>query len=148
MIETIEGRSSASDKRSAKAAKKTRWNGKTKSERSLVMSSVAQHRWDGLAQDEDSLRRYFEETPLDAALETYAVMRRHYEIAGKCIDTRVQSERSQEKCENCGKQFSKDIVWYNREAIKDPVTGTIRNIFSCSQACMIAIKGRGRKPRP
>lgn len=131
-----------------RAKAKKRWNGKTKDERSHTMSEVAHLRWDGLAQDEDSMRQFFEQAPLDAALESYAVMRKHYEIAGKCIDTRVQQERSQEKCENCGKQFDKDTVWYNREAVKDPVTGTIRNIFSCSQACMIAVKGRGRKPRP
>jgi hypothetical protein len=128
---------------------KKRWNGKTKDERSLAMSEVAHHRWHGLAQDEDSVREFFENCTLDVALESYAVMRKHYEIAGKCIDDRVQLERSQEKCENCGKIFDQDNVWYNREAVKHPVTGTLRNIFSCSQACMIAIKGnRGRKPRP
>jgi hypothetical protein len=127
---------------------KKRWNGKTKDERSLAMSEIAHQRWDGLAHDENSLRRHFENSPLDVALESYAVLRKHYEIAGKCIDVRVQQERSQEKCENCGKIFDQDNVWYNREAQKHPVTGTVRNIFSCSQACMIAIKGRGRKPRP
>jgi len=112
------------------------------------MSSVAHQRWDGVAQDEVSLREYFESAPLDSALESYAVMRKHYELAGKCIDTRVQEERNQEKCENCGRPFDREHVWYNRESVKDPLTGSIRNIFSCSQACMIALKGRGRKPRP
>lgn len=127
---------------------KKRWDGKTKNERSLAMSEVAHQRWDGVAQDENSLREYFENGPFDEVLEAYAVMRKNYEIAGKCVDVRVQKERSQEKCENCGKQFDNENIWYNREPIKDPQTGTIRNIFSCSQACMIALKGRGRKPRP
>lgn len=112
------------------------------------MATVVSHRWNGVAQTEEALRNYFETTPLDAALETYATMRKQYEAAGKLIDARVQEERSVERCENCKKTFDKTNVWYNREAVRDDVTGTIRNVFSCSQACMIAIKGKGRRPRP
>lgn len=143
---TAEAKSPVSAKQQAKG--KARWNGKTKGERSHAMSEVVGHRWNGVAQTEEGLRHYFENTPLETALETYAVMRKQYELAGKLIDARVQDERNEEKCENCEKRFDGTNVWYNREAVKDPVTGTIRNIFSCSQACMIAIKGKGRKPRP
>ena len=112
------------------------------------MTEVVNHRWNGVAQTEDALRHYFESSPLDMALETYSVMRKQYELAGKVIDQRVQDERNEERCENCKKKFDQVNVWYNRESVKDPVTGTVRNVFSCSQACMIAIKGKGRKPRP
>jgi hypothetical protein len=144
---TTEAKSQVSADSQREKAKK-RWNGKSKDERSTAMSEVAHQRWSGQAQDEQALRQYFENAPFDEALEAYAAMRRNYEIAGKIVDVRVQKERSEEKCANCGKAFDENTLWYNREAVKDPQTGTIRNIFSCSQACMIAIKGKVRKPRP
>jgi hypothetical protein len=138
-VTTLE-KSSASVKQSAKAKK--RWNGVGQKERSRTMARVAHERWSGITQTEDEIRKYFESADLDAALETYAVMRKQYEQAGKLIDHRVQTERNTEACENCGTRFDKDKVWYNREPVKDPETGIMRNIFSCSQACMIALKGK------
>jgi len=130
-------------KSSASANGKKRWNGVPKKARSREMSRVAQERWNGVQQSEDQLREYFGAVDLDTALETYATMRKHYEMAGKILDARIQSERNVEECANCHKKFDKDNPWYNREPVKDMQTGIITNVFSCSQACMIALKGKG-----
>jgi len=140
---TTKAKSSVSVDQQAKG--KQRWNGVNKKERSASMSRVVQHRWNGVAQTEQEVQEYFSTVEIGVALETYAVMRKHYETAGKLLDQRIQKENQREVCGNCGKEFSRDVPWYNREPVKDPLTGTVTNVFSCSQACMIALRGRGVK---
>lgn len=135
----VSGKKAGSAAQSSKA--KQRWSGVTKKERSRTMSKVVKQRWEGIAQTEEDLRHYFADVELDQALDTFATMRKHYEIAGKIIDDRIQSERNKEACANCGKEFNKDVPWFNREPVKDPQTGIITNVFTCSQACLIAMKG-------
>lgn len=109
------------------------------------MAQVARGRWDGATQTEEDIREYFESENLDKAFEAYSGMRKMYELAGKLLDTRVQAERNQEACEYCGKKFDKDNPWFNRDPVKDMATGIIRNIFTCSQACMIALRGKKQR---
>jgi hypothetical protein len=146
---TLADESSASTERkknTSQAAKaRKRWARKTRKERSKIMSEIAIHRWNGVSQSDDKIREFFESAKLDDAFESYAVLRKQYEIAGKILDTRVQEAHNVEKCEYCGKRLDKDIPWFNRDPVKDPATGIIRNIFACSQACMIAMKGKTRK---
>lgn len=143
MTETTKEKSLASVNQAKKG--RQRWNGVEKKERSRITSDAVQHRWKGVAQTEQELQEYFKSVDLDTALETYYAMRKQYESAGKIVDTRVQAERNAEECANCGKKFDKDSPWFNREPTKDYRTGVLYNIFSCSQACMIALKGKGVK---
>lgn len=127
---------------------KKRWQGVSTKERSAAMSKVVHQRWKGVTQTEDDIRAYFNAADLDEVLETFAIMRKHYEVAGKVLDERVQKERNKEACANCGKEFTKDIPWFNRNPVKDPDTGIITNIFTCSQACLIATKSNQPRRRP
>lgn len=111
------------------------------------MSELASKRWAERGRTEAEMREYFQTAPLDAILEEFSTMRRHYEMAGTILNQRVQKERNVEACANCGRGFSKDVPWFNREVVKDPETGIITNIFSCSQACFIALKRKENNPR-
>ena len=140
MTVTTKVESSVSVKNGKNARK--RWERTPKKQRSREMSSVAKSRWDAVTRNDEQLRECFQKAPLDDVLEIYAVMRKQYEMVGRILDDRVQQERNKEACANCGKEFSKDSPWYNREPVKDEATGIITNVFSCSQACMIALRGK------
>lgn len=111
------------------------------------MSELAKSRWEGIQQTEAEMREYFQTAPLDDILERYQTMRKHYEQAGAIVNHRVNTERNVEECANCGTKLGKEKGWYNREVVKDPETGTVSNIFSCSQACFMSLKRKQNNPR-
>lgn len=109
--------------------------------RSRQMAKVASVRWDGIRQTEQDIREFFENRDLGTCMDTFAAMRKQYEIAGKIIDVRVQ-EKNVEACIICGKVFGKDNPWFNRDPVKDLATGIVRNVFTCCQAHLIESKSR------
>jgi hypothetical protein len=122
-----------------------RWDGVPPKKRSKIMQEVANQRWEGLAQTEATIRQYFQTAPLKQILDTYAIMRKQFELAGKELDNRVQADRNQEVCASCGKEILNG-KWHAREPFKDPITGVMGNIFSCSYKCWVASRSGNREP--
>lgn len=104
-------------------------------------AALARIRWDGRAAEEQQLRDFFTTQPLEMLFTTYETLRNQFELAGSLLNDRIRAQ-DQERCSNpdCDVVFTPERRWYHRDPIKDPVTGTIRNVFSCSEACLIVNK--------
>jgi hypothetical protein len=127
-----------------------RWAATPAAARSENSREMAHVRWAADEQSEATTKKYYETEDLDTAMESYQNMRRTFEMAGRILDGRFQSERqAEEKCSNpeCGKHFDRNTPWFYRNAIRNPITGAAYNEFACSQACMIAIKAVGTQKR-
>lgn len=133
-----------------KANAHKRWDAVPPEQRSENSRDMARQRWTADEEADAADKKYFETEDLDAAMESYQQMRRTFEMAGKILDARFQAERqAEEKCSNpvCGKHFDRNTPWYYRNAERNPISGAAYNVFACSQACMIAIKGVGTQKR-
>ena len=80
---------------------------------------------------------------MSALFPVYDAIRKQFELAGQLLNDRVQ-EQNEEKCSNCGMPFTRDVRWFHRDPIKDPLTGSVYNVFSCSQECYIANKHKSQ----
>ena len=114
---------------------------KTSSHKGGAGAALARIRWDGRAAEEQELRAFFTTQPLENLLTTYDGLRHQFELAGSLLNERIR-EQDQERCSNpdCDVVFSSERRWYHRDPVKDPTTGIIRNVFSCSEACLIVNK--------
>jgi hypothetical protein len=149
----------------AKASKNTaqaerarkRWAKVPAEDRSENARGMALHRWATSEHGYAEAELYFKTADLDEATESYAQVRKIYEMAGKELDVRLQAERQdQEKCSNphCtggpkgdAKRFDRNNPWYLRYSQKDSATGRLYNVFACSPGCAVAINAPGTKPR-
>jgi hypothetical protein len=129
-----------------------RWAGTTAEDRSENARGMALHRWATTEHGYAEAEQYFKAADMDEATETYAQIRKIFEMAGKTLDTRFQADQ-QEKCSNpdCpipgGKRFDRNSPWYLRVPQKDPATGRLYNRFACSPGCAVALNLPGTKPR-
>lgn len=128
-----------------------RWAKVPAGDRSENARGMVLHRWATTERGFAEAETYFKTVDVDEATETYAQIRKIFEMAGKTIDARFQAAQ-QEKCSNpqCPNhqpRFDRNNPWYLRVPMKDQVTGRLYNLFACSPGCAVALNLPGTKPR-
>lgn len=100
-------------------------------------------RWDKRGENDEDVRAYFLDCDKSEGLQALTTMRKHVEIAARAYDENVQRDAG-EVCENptCRRKLGPQFPPYNKTPLKDPITQGVRNIFTCSLACYVAVHGK------
>lgn len=134
MSATARAKSSASGKKAV---------GKKAAAKQSPQTKAVRARWDKRGETDEDVRAYFLDCDKSEGLQALTTMRKHVEIAARAYDENVQRDMG-EVCANplCGKKLGPNFPPYNKTPVKDPITQGVRNIFSCSMACYVAIHGK------
>ena len=100
-------------------------------------------RWDRRGETDEDVREYFLNCDKSEGLDALTTMRKHVELAARAYDENVQRDQG-EVCANptCKRQLGPTFPPYNKTPYKDPITQGVRNIFTCSLACYVAVHGK------
>jgi hypothetical protein len=107
-----------------------------------------QSRWDGRAKTDEEVREYYLNADHGEGLAALQTLRKHVEIAARAYDENIHRGAG-EVCANptCKRQLGPHFPPYNKMPVKDPDTQQVRNIFTCCQACYVAVHGKSGNPQ-
>jgi len=97
-------------------------------------------RWQERFESEEACKEYFLNCDLSDGVQELGKLRKMVEIASNAYNENIQRGQG-EICANpkCRKVMGPSNPHYNRQVIKDKDSGKVRNVFTCSRACYLAV---------